>query len=107
MIEVKYDINKDKCALYVTGHANSAPKGEDLICASASILALTLAKVIDDSRDKLKKEPCLELKDGTAKIVWTPMRAYAAALYNSFYTIITGYRVLASEYPEYITVEKK
>ena len=39
MIKVVYEAQAETIRLVITGHANSAPHGEDLVCAAASAIA--------------------------------------------------------------------
>lgn len=50
MIKVKYSINDEGIYTYldVKGHANSADKGQDLICAAASTILFGLLNGLDD-----------------------------------------------------------
>lgn len=75
--------------LTVTGHALHAPEGEDIVCAAASILALTMAA-----------------SAGGGKHVLRP--GYADIRFNgcteALATVMTGFAVMEGLYPEYITV---
>jgi uncharacterized protein YsxB (DUF464 family) len=84
------------------GHAEAAPKGEDLICASATMLAYTVAQAVQfmHEQDKLKKKPKIRIRDGEATIIATPTEdAYAEAL-HTFWVAQCGAHVLAKNYPE-------
>lgn len=104
---VTYEKTKDKYKLKLDGHCNTAPKGYDLVCAAASILCLTMAQVLQENGEKLRGEPKIELNDGDALLVWKPYKKYESALYNSLYTVLKGYQVLAYNYPECIELIKK
>ena len=43
MIEVKYFERGDRFSISAIGHANSAPHGQDLVCASVSTILQALA----------------------------------------------------------------
>lgn len=109
MIKVKYTYDKDKreCSLLVKGHAGQAEIGKDIVCASASILAYTIAQVIKlmDGNGDLAEPPTLELNGGDANIV---CRAKDDNLYadlvEDFYVIRTGYVLLAHNYPQYVEI---
>lgn len=95
MIRVTY--GPEKWSVTVEGHSGSAPKGEDLICAAATILTLTLAETVE----AVCEERELELREGYAKI-----RGGAnAAPYFDF--VRTGFGMINGMHPEHLTVEDK
>ena len=89
------------------GHADAAPKGEDLVCASATMLAYTVAQVVQFlfEQDKLKKKPKIHIKEGAATIIATPTEdAYAETL-HAFWVAQCGIHVLCRNYPQCVTLE--
>ena len=89
------------------GHADSAPKGEDLICASATMMAYTVAQAVQFmyENEQLKKKPKIQIKDGEATIIATPTEdAYAEAL-HTFWVAQCGAHVLAHNYPQNVKLE--
>lgn len=105
MIEIKYNTTeKGSLRLTVTGHARSAPKGEDLVCAGASILAMTLAQCVSsaDEDKKLKCKPTLKLKDGDCVIWCLPKDKHYNEIRTQFETVVKGYNFLSFNYPEYV-----
>lgn len=109
MIKVKFERN-DESKLYllkIDGHACAGDKGTDIICASASILAFTLAQMVSNMRKegKLRKEPTVRLKEGDALIVCKPKdEAYTEAL-HTFYMAQVGYDLLAQNYPQFVELK--
>ena len=109
MISVSIKSNNEKryLRLRVKGHSNQSERGKDIICASASILAYTVAQTIKDmGKDKkLEIEPVIILKDGLATVtcVCKTDEAYAEAFaaYNYAYT---GYILLSHNYPDYVEI---
>ena len=109
MITIKFyqKPNEGSIHMALKGHANAAPKGEDLICASATMLAYTVAQVVQfmHEQGKLKKKPKIVLKEGNALIIATPTEeAYAETLY-AYWVAQCGVHVLARNYPEYVKLE--
>lgn len=108
MITVKYNENqlKDTLSVTVTGHAKSAKKGEDIICASASILALTLAQTIKSMSEQgfLVNKPKIKLRDGFASVSCKPKKEYYTLVYNSLMTIKTGYYLLSETFSDYVNL---
>ena len=89
------------------GHAGAAPKGEDLICSAATMLAYTVGQAVQFmyTSDKLKKKPKIHITDGEATIIATPTEeAYAEALL-AFWVAQCGAHVLARNYPENVKLE--
>ena len=104
MITAKFYHNPDNGSIHMTlkGHAEAAPKGEDLICSAATMLAYTVAQAVQFmyEQDKLKRKPKIHIKDGDATIIATPTEdGYAEAL-HTFWVAQCGAHTLASNYPE-------
>ena len=91
MIEVLYDNNGLK--INIDGHAGYAEKGRDIVCAAVTALAGTLERCIQER--------------GEGSCSWdSGETAYQAEgtenLRPCFETVVTGLRMLAEEFPEYI-----
>ena len=56
MIEINTTVSASAdggyCRMEVSGHANAAPKGKDLVCASVSTLVQTFAGWVEDQGKK-------------------------------------------------------
>lgn len=108
MIRVRFEKSEDgkSIILSLQGHAGQAELGKDIVCASATILAYTVAQVVADllNRGKLKKKPTIRLKPGDITVVCKPTKdAYAQAMHT--YAIAqVGYALLANTYPEYVSL---
>ena len=107
MIIVKYSYDRDKreCSLRLKGHAGQADIGHDIICASASILAYTIAQVIKamEHHGDLIEPPTIDLESGDATIVCRAKDDYLfAELMQDFFVIRTGYALLAHNYPQFV-----
>ena len=104
MIEVKFWKNKERGTVHMTmkGHAGTAPKGEDLVCAAATMLAYTLAQTMQfySETQKLARKPNIRLEDGNAYVVVTPKEEDYAEVLHSFWVVQCGIHVLAHNYPE-------
>lgn len=108
---IKARLNQTKTgniSLSVKGHAGAAEVGQDLICASASILAYTAAQLVKDYANSgyLKKTPKILMKSGSSTITCTPKKEYFDEVAHTFYVVQTGLNLLAHNYPQYITLEK-
>ena len=107
LIKVNYTYNRDKreCSLTVKGHAGQADVGHDIICASASILAYTIAQVIKsmEHRGDLIEPPTIDLESGDATIVCRAKDDYLfSEMMQDFFVIRTGYLLLERNYPLYV-----
>lgn len=106
MIKVIYV--RDYHRVSIVGHAGSDEKGKDLICASASILAYTLAEYVKrvKGEDKVKFD-LTSLEEGDAIISCSPYDEYKAEVEAVFDALCRGFEILAEDYPENISYEKK
>ena len=92
--------------LTVTGHAESAEKGHDLVCASASMLAYTLAANVANMADNGQvREPIMEMEEGNTVVSCKPRSNLKASVTLVFDSICVGFEKLAHNYPEYISYE--
>ena len=92
--------------LTVCGHAGSAEKGHDLVCASASMLAYTLAANVANMADNGQvREPIMEMEEGNTVVSCKPRSNLKASVTLVFDSICVGFDLLAHEYPEYISYE--
>ena len=106
MVKVIFTTDKDSgtIALRLTGHAGSADAGQDVICASCSILAYTVAQTAKFMYDEgnLRKKPNIKLNEGDALIRVKPKdTAYVEAL-HTFFVAQVGYSLLAHNFPQYV-----
>ncbi len=108
MVRVEFFTNKESgsITLKVTGHAGQAKKGEDIVCASVSILAYTVAQAIQFMFEEgdLQKKPLIRLEEGNTTIVARPKaESYTEAL-HTFFVAQVGYYLLAQNYPQYVAL---
>ena len=110
MVVAKFgmDASRLMASLHVKGHAGQNAPGNDIVCASASILAYTLAQnlKISEEQGHLKYSPKIKLKEGDSIIT---CRAKDVESFNevlhTFLVIQMGYVLLAHNYPQYVAVE--
>ena len=92
--------------LTVTGHANSAEPGHDLVCASASMLAYTLAANVANMADHGQvREPIIKNEPGDAEISCNPRHNLKASVTLVFDSVCVGFALLQKDYPEYNSYE--
>lgn len=106
-------VNSKEHKFRMTGHANFAERGKDIVCSAASILFYTACetvKMIED--DAFESEPMFNIDDSgegvTAFIECKPKEDYIAVIDTIYQTIFIGYKLLAEGYPNnvQITIEE-
>lgn len=100
MIRVTQTDDGKTLALAVTGHAGKGPKGEDIVCAAATMLAYTLAQNVQKYRLGLKGRPKIQMKEGDIIIRCRPKDRHGNQLRLVYETIGEGYRLLSFNYPD-------
>ena len=104
MIKVTYHRDLNRVSIY--GHAKSGEVGHDLVCASASILALTLATFVENMEGaKQVRYPTIELEEGDTLISCEPPSRYKSSVTLVFDSICAGFELLAQKYPNNISYE--
>ena len=104
MIQVTYHRQYNRVT--VTGHAGSGPEGHDLVCASASALALTLAGNVHHLQaNGIVRDVITDLTEGKAEIQCTAVSRYKATVEMICQSICIGFELLATKYPENICYE--
>ena len=92
--------------LTVTGHAGAAEPGHDLVCASASMLAYTLAANVANMADNGQvRQPIIKNNEGDTEISCNPRHNLKSSVTLVFDSICVGFELLAHDYPEYVTYE--
>lgn len=104
MITIEYRKNQGR-SIKVEGHANSAPYGEDLVCAAASVLLYTLIQnmTILESQGCVRGLKTVE-RQGNGEVSYeeaTDENAEAIAT-CIFSTIWNGYMVLEKNFPDFV-----
>lgn len=104
MIEVVY--YREHNRLTVKGHARSAEPGRDLICASCSILALTMAANVGHMSDSgCVTDAVTTLEEGNAEISCKPKARFRDSVKQTFMSVCVGFEILAHKYPAYISYD--
>ena len=102
MIAVTY--HRDKNRVEMEGHAHSGEVGHDLVCASASILAYTLALFVENMKNAGQtKYPKVELTEGYALIDCRAPSRYKSSVTLAFDTVCAGFELLAKYNPHNIS----
>ena len=107
MIHAKFSVKDGRVRMDLQGPAGSAPRGEDLVCSAATMLAYTAAQAAQFllEQGKLKERPEVCLEAGAAAVsVMPPEEALAAAL-HPIWVVQCGIHVLAHNYPQNVKLE--
>jgi uncharacterized protein YsxB (DUF464 family) len=104
MVEITMTHSDNTLSLKVEGHAGQAEKGQDIVCASVSVLVYTLAQYVKwmYERHELKRSPLIELEEGNSQVVAKPKTENMAEGLHAFFVASVGFDLLARNYPEYI-----
>ena len=108
MTEISFENREGTLTLSMTGHAGSAPAGEDLVCAAASMLgytAMQYASVLEQAGWLLEKPQVTEAP-GTLKISFRADAQHLPMAMNAMYVVELGCAVLAHNYPENVTLRR-
>lgn len=93
-------IKKAAGSVSITGHANYAPHGQDIVCAAISALVQTLIQSIEDlCTDTIS----YHLQPGNVEIKHNPLSHEAQVLFDAF---MIGVYMIADRYPKNVVVEK-
>ena len=104
MIQVVYYRKYNR--LTVTGHAGADELGHDLVCASASILAYTLAANVANMADNGQvREPVIKNNPGDTEISCNPRHNLKASVTLVFDSVCVGFELLAHDYPDFVSYE--
>ena len=94
--------------LRMMGHAGSANKGRDIVCASASILYYTLAQTANvlATNGKLADVPVIKSEEGNGEVRFKPKAKHRAECAHCYCTIMVGLQLLAMKYPLFVQFRK-
>lgn len=105
MIKISFTHEGNKLSLRLEGHADYAEEGKDIVCASASILAYTVAQRILEleAYEILSVPPTVKMESGDAVIeaVCEGEIAIAEVMRVMHFAKI-GCSLLQASYPEHI-----
>ena len=105
----KIQMNWDKMQLVMSGHAGAAEPGKDIVCAGISTLAQALQQTLMEMNVERKLnwlEWAGSAASGSMSLATVPKGEYRAEVRACFRLCLTGLRMLAESYPEYIELEE-
>lgn len=100
---VSIRVNMDKHEVRMRGHAKFAEKGQDIVCASCSMVISNLAQSLSRYKEALCCDPVIDLDSGIAKVSCKPQEAYEKNIDLIFWHTCNGFEMLASNYPQYVS----
>lgn len=108
MVKINFWQEKDKGSVHmkVKGHAETAPKGADLVCASATMLVYTVAQAMTFlyEQGQLLEKPHIKIREGKAVVAAKPKEDYYAEVLYAFWVAQCGAHTLACNYPEAVSL---
>lgn len=105
MINIVYS-QKDY-SLQIKGHSGYASAGNDIVCAGASTLLYTLCQTLLSLEHEkyYNAPPEMNIKSGDASVKCMPKNEYRHIIDNVFFTIMNGFELLESEYPNFVNIQ--
>lgn len=101
MIDIKIDRKDDKYIVSIQGHAGYVDYGNDIVCASISILYYTLAHSIIDLYDKDRiKNYSIKTEAGNSSIEFEAINSDIKELNTVLQTIATGFMLMQENYKD-------
>lgn len=108
MVKIHFwkDPEKNSIHMKVKGHSGTAPKGQDLVCASATMLVYTVAQALTFMHEQgyLVEKPQMKIREGKASVSVIPKEDYYAEVLHTFWVAQCGAHVLAMNYPEAVSL---
>ena len=108
MVKIHFwqDKENGSICMKVKGHAGAAPKGEDLICASATMLVYTVAQAMTFYHEQgfLLEKPKIKIREGKAVVTAKPGEDFFAEVLHTFWVAQCGAHTLACNYPEAVSL---
>lgn len=104
MTKVIYE--PDRLHLRIEGHAGRAPKGEDLVCAGVSALGMAMLLAVGD--EDFRAEVEADADKGLIDARCDPMDCFSYdAAKTVMETIAGGLELIAGQYPDYLSFERR
>jgi uncharacterized protein YsxB (DUF464 family) len=104
-VAIAYNRDTREASLRLLGHAGYAEAGQDIVCASASILAYTVAQIVKamEHHGDFAEPPFIRLDGGdTAIVCQAKDDDLYAEVVHTYFVAQTGYALLAHNYPQHV-----
>ena len=107
MLKVSFEQKGNNLSLKLEGHAGQADIGHDIVCASASILAYTVAQFVKEAEANgcLKASAEIKLESGDAVVSCNPIDDMLIDIQNIYLFAEKGYHLLAHNYPQFVDLK--
>ena len=107
MLNVAFEEKDGMLTLELKGHAGQADIGHDIVCASCSILAYTVAQLVTNAKGmgELKSLPEIKLEVGEGIISCEPTEESYSAIKSAYLFAEVGYNLLAHNYPQFVELK--
>ena len=96
----------NRMRMEISGHANTAPKGQDIVCAAASMLTGALAGVLEEAQARGRTDAKVEDKDETLAIWADPIMGSMNEIKSYYRMAVKGLRMLQEEYPKNVEIKE-
>ena len=108
MLKVSFEKDEMELTLRVVGHAGQADIGHDIVCSACSILAYTVAQLVNtaDSVGDLKCPPEIKLESGDAVISCIPTNETYCTILSIYMYAEVGYKLLANSFPQFVDLKQ-
>ena len=108
MLNVTFTERGEKLSLRLEGHAGYAEIGKDIVCASATILAYTVAQFVKEAEHNgdLASPSEIRLDIGDTFISCEPTEDTWLAIQNIYLFAKTGYALLEHNYPQFVRLNE-
>lgn len=103
MIEIALD-KRDGYCLHSEGHAGTAPRGKDIVCAAVSVLMYTAAQLLLEEQDTGTEG--IDIKIGYGEMRLTAKTLPEDTLLR-LEGVETGLALVAARYPTQVKMEEK
>ena len=109
MVNIRFYRKEQRGSVHMVmeGHADTAPKGKDLVCAGASMLAYTAGQAVRFlyEQGKLACRPRIQVQPGKAVIIATPKKETVGEVLYLYWVVQAGAYVLARNFPRAVGLE--
>jgi uncharacterized protein YsxB (DUF464 family) len=107
VIKVTFTESHEKLSLRIEGHAGYAEHGKDIVCASATILAYTVAQYVEyeDNQGNLNAPAEIRLESGDTVVSCEPKEEILKWLWDAYQFAKMGFLILAHNYPQYVSLD--
>lgn len=96
MTTIKVDRHNSHFSIEISGHANYAPRGQDIVCSGISLLSFMINELITNEGQVITNI----MEDGYCYFIFVLDKETSIASMN---TIASGFRMLSEAYPNYVS----